>query len=93
MKDWPLLASRAIAEARAWRPLAVLVGPPGAVAAAQEEDAAGALRVLGSALRVNWLPAVTSEPLPAERPTATAGAGETLLAVAVRAAPACGHAG
>ena len=35
VEDWPRLASRTIAAARAWRPLAVLVGPPGAVAAAR----------------------------------------------------------
>jgi len=84
VRSWRRLAARTVAAARAWHPLAVLVGPPADVTPAGEEEAAAALGVLGAALRINWLPAVVSEPLPAET-TATAAAAEAPLVAAVRA--------
>lgn len=63
---WSRLAARTVAAARSWRPLAVLVGPPVAPSPGDEAEALAALRVLGVALRVNALPAVVSEPFPAE---------------------------
>jgi hypothetical protein len=86
VSDWPRLAARTMAAARRWEPLAVLVAPPAAVAQEEVADADSALRVLGAALRLNWLPAVVSEPLSAES-TATATPEEAALRAAVYALP------
>ena len=66
VKAWSRLAARTITAARAWRPLAVLVAPPVASSQADVAEVAASLRVLGVSLRVNWLPAVVSQPFPAE---------------------------
>jgi hypothetical protein len=79
---WPRLAARTIAAARAWPPLAVLVGPPVAASSAEAAEAVASLRVLGVALRVNWLPAVVSRPFPAET-TGTVEPGAADLDAAV----------
>jgi hypothetical protein len=84
VRSWARLAAATVAAAREWHPLAVLVGPPAGASPAREGDAAAALRTLGQALRINWLPAVVSEPLPVEA-TSTAAAAETPLVAAVRA--------
>lgn len=80
---WPRLAARTITAAHAWRPLAVLVGPPVLASDDEAADAAAALRVLGASLRINWLPAVISQPFPVESTsTVTALASEVRGAVA-----------
>ena len=84
VKSWARLAAATVAAARAWHPLAVLVGPPAGASPALADDAAAALRTLGPALRINWLPAVVSEPLPVEA-TSSAAVAEAPLVAAVRA--------
>lgn len=84
VNSWPRLAARTVAAARAWRPLAVLVGPPVVPAAADAEEVVASLRVLGVALRANSLPAVVSQPLPAET-TGTVAPEAAVLGAAVAA--------
>jgi hypothetical protein len=83
---WPRLAARTVAAARRWKPLAVLVGPPVMSPGSDTADAAKALRVLGVALRINWLPAVMSEPFAVES-SATAAPQVAELQAAVGGGP------
>jgi hypothetical protein len=83
---WPRLAARTVTMTRSWRPLAVLVGPPVLASPDDGDEAVASLRVLGVALRVNRLPAVVSQPFPAET-TGTVtpeAAGLTAAVVATR---------
>ena len=80
VSSWPRLAARTATMARAWRPLAVLVGPPVVTSAAEAAEAATALRVLGAALRINWLPAAVSQPYPVESTAAVAAEAQVLRA-------------
>ncbi len=85
---WPRLAARTVAAARAWRPLAVLVGPPVASSSAEAAEALASLRVLGIALRINWLPAVVSRPFPTETTgTVVPGAADLHAAVVTSRQP------
>jgi hypothetical protein len=82
---WPRLAGRTLAAARAFEPLAVLVAPPVVSGDAEAADAATSLRVLGTALRLNWLPAVLSEPLPDETTFTATPVGEEVRAAVASA--------
>ena len=89
VSSWPRLAARTVTAARSWRPLAVLVGPPVVSSADEAAEAATSLRVLGAALRINWLPAVVSQPFPVETNTTVAtGAAVTDLEQQLRVAVA-----
>jgi hypothetical protein len=68
--DWTQLTARTAGVVQSWRPLAVLVGPPGVLPADTGADAAAALRQLATLLRGEREPAVFSSLLP----PATAGA-------------------
>jgi hypothetical protein len=64
--DWSQLTTRTATVVRAWRPLAVLVGPPGVSrSGAGAAAAAAALRDLATLLRGERQPAVFSSLLPA----------------------------
>ena len=67
--DWSQVTARTAALVRSWRPLAVLVGPPGLRRSDAGADAAAALRDLATLLRGERQPAVFSSLLP----PATAG--------------------
>ena len=67
--DWTQLTAKTAAAVRSWRPLAVLVGPPGVHPADSGADSAAALRELAAFLRGERQPAVFSSLLP----PATAG--------------------
>ena len=62
--DWSQVTARTAALVRSWRPLAVLVGPPGLRRSDTGADAAAALRDLATLLREERKPAVFSSVLP-----------------------------
>ena len=84
--SWDGLVAQTTAAAESWRPLAVLVAPPGDLGGVETAEAAAtALRSLGERLRAAGQPAVLSAPLPVET-TATAAPVTEALSVAIRAA-------
>jgi hypothetical protein len=88
--EWSQVAARTAALVHAWRPLAVLVGPPGVRRSDPGTDAAAALRDLATLLRGERQPAVFSALLPPANggvPVASASASPTPGAQ-VSAAPA-----
>jgi hypothetical protein len=82
---WPRLAARTLTAARQWRALAVLVGPPAGVIPAEVDGVAKSLRVLGTSLRLNWLPAVVSQVQPVEATSTVAPEVSQLRAAVVSA--------
>lgn len=85
--EWSQVAARTAALVHSWRPLAVLVGPPGVRPSDAGADAAAALRDLATLMRGERQPAVFSSLMPPAIASAPASSGTALPTPGVQASP------